>query len=267
MFDRGESFDLIALLEPAVLAGFRIGGVMLVAPFFGSPALPAPVKAALTLALTAVLYPAYHASAARSAGATAGTGGGALWVEVATEITIGIGLGLTMQFLFDAAQLAGQILGVQTGLSVATILDPQSQADSPALSVFNQIIVIMIFLSLNVHHWLLRVLADSFTYLPAGGVHLSQNWSAGLLQAASGIWTLGVQLAVPVIAATLVADVAMGFLARAAPQLPVLFLGVSVKNILGLSVLAGTLALWPSLWERHFRESLMWAERLLHLAA
>ncbi len=256
-----EDVQLVALLIPAWLAGMRIGGVMLVAPFFSSSSLAAPVKAVLTLALTLVLYPGYSGSSSATTIAM-----GSLPGAVAVEIVIGLGMGLTIQVFFEAAQMAGQILGIQTGLAVASILDPQSEADSPVLAVLSQMVVTLIFLALNVHHALIRVLARSFLELPLGSFHLEQTWAEFLLHAAGAIWSVGVQIAAPVIAATLVADVAMGFLARAAPQLPVLFLGVTVKNLLGIAVLGGTLSLWPSLWQRHFEQGLIWAERLAHLA-
>jgi flagellar biosynthesis protein FliR len=242
-----DSSHLQMLVSAVLFAGARVSGLMMFAPFLGSPALPVPLKAALTLAFTIVLYPAYALHLQSGAWSC---------LTLIGEIMIGLVLGLTLQFLFDAAQLAGQILGVQTGFSLVTILDPQTQADTPVLALLNQTIVLLVFLQLNVHHWMLRALAGSFTYLPAGSLHISANWSGELLHAAAGIWLTGLRMATPVMVATLTADVALGFLARAAPQLPVLFMGLSIKSILGLSVLAGALALWPRLFEQQFAEGL-----------
>ncbi len=255
-----DNAQLASLLLPALLAGVRIGGLVLFAPFFASPAMAVPVKASLTLVLTLVLYPVYSGSSVPLPPTAS------LPMVVTGEVAVGLGIGLTMQIFFEAAQMAGQFLGVQTGLAVASILDPQSQADSPVLAVLNQLVVTLIFLALNVHHALLRLLARSFVNLPLGSFHLGQTWAGFLLHVSGAIWAVGLQIAAPVIGATLIADVAMGFLARAAPQLPVLFLGVSVKNLLGISILAGTLRLWPSLWQRQFAEGLVWAERLAHLS-
>ena len=71
------------------------------------------------------------------------------------ELLIGVIVGLLLNFIFDAAQFAGQILGMQMGFSLATMMDPQSQADSTVLSVFYQTIVLLIFFALDVHHWTL----------------------------------------------------------------------------------------------------------------
>jgi len=241
-----------------VFAGVRIGSLMLFSPFLGSDALPAGIKAVITLALTALLWPVYGPPAvvADSLG----------WLRVmAGEMIIGLLLGLTLQFTFEAVQFAGQIMGVQAGFSLITLLDPQTQADTPVLSIFAQLLALLIFFHLNVHHWLLRGLAASFSYLPAGS-WAGGHASLGLLQAAGGIWLAGLQIAAPVMAATLVADVALGFVGKASPQLPVVFVGLSVKTLAGLAVLAGAVGLWPRIFERQFAQAVVWGERLLHLA-
>jgi flagellar biosynthetic protein FliR len=139
--------------------------------------------------------------------------------------------------------------------------------DTPVLSVFHQLIVTLIFLRLNVHHWLLRGLAATFSYLPAGGGRgMNLGLGSVLLRAAAGIWIAGVQIAAPVLLATLLCDVALGFVGKASPQLPVVFFGLSIKSMLGLLVLAGTLALWPGILETRFSAAIAISERLLHLA-
>jgi flagellar biosynthesis protein FliR len=243
----------------AVFVGARIAGVMVFAPFLSSDSIAAPVKVGFTVVLTVLLYPA-----AGVAGLKVDAAG---WLQVATgQFVVGLVLGGTLQFLFDAVQAAGQMVGVQTGYSLITILDPTTQADTPVLSIFYQLVALLIFLELNVHHWVLRGLAASFAYLPPGALFSSRALSTALLRAAGGIWVAALEIAAPVMAATLVADVALGFLGKASPQLPVVFVGLSVKNLLGLLVLAGSIALWPRLLERQFSGALVWSERLLHLA-
>jgi flagellar biosynthetic protein FliR len=175
-------------------------------------------------------------------------------------------LGLAANFLMEAPLLAGQVLGVQMGYSLATLFDPQTEADTPVLGEFHQLAALLIFLQLDVHHWLLRALVRSFTYLPPGGTLATLACASGLLRAAGGIFLAGIQIAAPGVAATLVADVAVGFLGKASPQLPVLFIGLAVKNLLGLAVLIAAIAYWPHMFANRFAESIGIAERLLHLA-
>jgi len=80
------------------------------------------------------------------------------------------------------------------------------------------------------------------------------------------VWLVGLQIAAPVVVATLLADLALGFMGKVSPQLPVLFFGLSIKTLLGMAVLVGTLALWPRIFEKQFTLAIATGERLLHLA-
>ena len=251
--------DLEQIVAGATFTGVRVGGIMTFAPFTGSNAISLPVKAALTLLITAVLYPA---------GGIAGVHADAFgWLRIAAgEAVIGLAIGLLLQFSFEAVQFAGQICGIQTGFSLVTLLDPQTAADSPSLVVFMQLMALVAFLDLNVHHWLLRGVAASFAYLPPGGLH-HLNWvSAGLIEAAGGLWLAGLQMAAPVLAVTLLTDVTLGFVGKVAPQFPATLAGLPVKNVLGLGVMAIAAHTWPQFFAHEFTLAIGRAERLLHLA-
>jgi flagellar biosynthesis protein FliR len=254
-----DSFHLDQLLAAAVFIGARIAGLMVYCPFLGSNAIPLPLKASLTLLVTALVY-SLHGPMQLDLNAWQ-------WVGVGlSEVGIGLLLGLTANFMMEAPMMAGQILGVQMGYSLATLFDPQTQADTPVLAEFHRLAALLIFLQLNVHHWLLRAVVASFAYLPAGAAPATLAATSGLLHAAGGIFLAGVQIAAPGLAATLVADVGLGFLGKASPQLPVLFIGLAVKNLLGLAMLVAVVAYWPNLFSHLFSQSIATGERLLHLA-
>jgi flagellar biosynthesis protein FliR len=254
-----NTFELEQLLAAAVFCGARVSGLMVFCPFLGSAAIPAPIKAALTVVVTALLYP-LHAPLRLDFGSWQ-------WVGIAlSEAMTGLVLGLVANFMMEAAMTAGQIVGVQMGYSLASLFDPQTQADTPALGTFYNLATLLIFLQLDVHHWLLRAVASSFAYLPAGESVASFASVNALLQSAGGIFLAAAQIAAPALAATLVADIALGFLGKASPQLPVLFVGLAVKNLLGLAVMIAVMAYWPNRFSRQFAASIGLAERLLHLA-
>jgi flagellar biosynthetic protein FliR len=254
-----EVLHLDQLLAAAVFTGARVSGLMVFCPFLSSDAIPGPLKAALTLLVTALVHPLR--------GPLQLDLNSWQWVGVAlSEVVVGLVLGLAANFMMEAPMMAGQILGVQMGYSLATLFDPQTNADTPVLAEFHRLAAILIFLQLNVHHWLLRALVKSFAYLPAGAATASFAAVSGLLHAAGGIFLAGVQIAAPGLAATLVADVALGFLGKASPQLPVLFIGLAVKNLLGLAMLMAVVAYWPQSFAQRFVESIAVAEKLLHLA-
>jgi len=250
---------LLAIISGLLTIGVRLTGLMLFAPFFGSTVIPARIKAVLVLALTGLLYPAVsHEFTPPSL---------AHWpFLVFTEFLIGAGMGIATNLVFEAAQLSGQVLGVQMGYSLVNILDPQTQVDTTVMSVFYQSIVMLLFLRMDVHYWLLRAIGNSYAYLPAGSAHLSGLFTIGVLKTVGDLFGVGVQIAAPVLSATLAADIVLGLLGKAAPQMPLMLLGPAVKSVLGLLILIATLKYWPDLFRRLFLDAMTNGDRLLHLA-
>jgi len=250
-------------LEPILTAvacvGTRVAGLLVFAPFLGSGAIAPRIKAGFVIVMTALLYPGCGPRAVSL------SAGGMLRLML-SEALIGLLLGLSVQFVFEAATFAGQVMGTQVGFGLVNIIDPNTQVDTPVLSIFTQTIAMLIFLQLGVHRWAVRALAASFAYLPAGSALATGEMTRQLLHAAGGILLAGVQIAAPALIATLMVDLVLGFLGKASPQLPVLFLGLSVKSMVGLALLALSLKYWPAIFDRYFTNAIHSGERLLQLA-
>jgi flagellar biosynthetic protein FliR len=233
--------------------------MMTFAPVFGSDILPPSFKAIFTLVLTALLYTTVPVAPIALTAAN--------WIGIAaSETFIGLMMGLSVQLVFEGVQLAGQLTGMQLGFSLASLIDPLTNIETPVIATFYQMFALLIFLQLNVHHWLLRMLVRSFTYLPVGSGLATLPVTRELLRFAGAMWLLGVQIAAPVILATILVDVTVGFLNKASPQLPAMLIGISIKNLLGYGIMAGAAILWPSLLEKEFTRAIEWAEHLLRLA-
>lgn len=243
----------------AVLVGIRVGGLMTFAPFFANSALPKQSKAALTLLLTALILPVYAQAPVPAAS-------GAGWMAMAfSEAAIGLVAGLATQFVFDGMELAGQIIGFQFGFSLVNIIDPNSQVEVTVLSTFHDFVALLIFMELGVHRLLLRAIAVSFRMVPAGslaGAHLS---AASLVRMSASMWVVGAEIAFPVLLATLLIDLTIGFVVKASPQFPAMFMGIAAKFLVGVAVLYGTVAFWPRELERYFFHALAALERALSL--
>ncbi len=253
------SFSLVHIFGALLTIGARLTGLMLFAPFFGNMAIPARVKAVLVLALTALLYPA---TAARIPSLDLHQ-----WpMTFFSELVIGSAMGIATNLVFDSAQLAGELLSVQMGNSMASIFDPQTQAQSTVVATFHQLMAMLIFLRLDVHLLILRGLAHSFEYLPPASGQIRASFVTETLHVGAAVFATGVQIAAPVLCATLVADIALGLVGKASPQLPVMLLGPTIKSILGLTVLICALKYWPDEFERVFIKSMGTADHLLHLA-
>ena len=250
-------------LENNLLASFlvavRIGALMAFVPFLGSRAVPARVKAGLLAALTLLLAPVYAPQGASFESIHWGR-------FLLGELTAGLLLGLSLLAVFEGVRIAGQLLGFQAGFSLARLFDPQSNADAPVLSVFFQTLAILVFLQLDVHLWVLRGLAKSFEYIPLGTAIPTEAVAAKAIQVTAGMWLAGVQMAGPALLATMLADVVMGFMSKASPQLPVLLMGISVKALIVFLVLGGVVAFWPGVLEGQFARAIGFTEELLGLA-
>src|SRR5204862_300924 len=183
--------SIAELLTGPLVVGLRVSGLMLFAPFFSHAGIPPRMKAMLVVLITAVLYPACSSKI--------GVVTLAQWPGVvARELIIGVAIGVSTNFIFEAAQMAGQILGVQMGYSLINILDPQTQVDTTVVAVFHQMVAFLLFLQLNVHHWILRGIASSFEYLSPGALNLSRGFSTELLHGIAGVFETGLQIAAPV---------------------------------------------------------------------
>jgi flagellar biosynthesis protein FliR len=245
---------LLAFLAISV----RLTGLMLFAPFFGSMSVPPQVKAAFVIVFSVLLYPVLS-------GPLMGLELSHWPILVFGELLIGAALGIATNLVFDAVQMAGQVLSVQMGFSLVSILDPQTQADSTVVAMFHQTIAMLIFLRLDVHLWLLNAVGRSFTVLPPGSMRLSSAFTIAAVRAGGQVFVLGLQIAAPVFCATLLTDVVLGLLGKASPQMPLMLLGPPIKTLLGLCVLFAALKYWPAMFDRFFMSSLELSDHLLLL--
>jgi flagellar biosynthetic protein FliR len=250
---------LVTIIAGLMTVGIRLSGLMLFAPFFGGAVIPARIKAGLVLALTLLLFP--------TVGKDIGTLSLIDWpIMVFTEFLIGVGMGLATNIVFEAAAMAGQILGIQMGYSLVNILDPQTQVDTTVIPVFYQTMIMLLFLRMDVLYWLLRAIGNSFVYLPPGTTHLTGLFTQSIIGTGGQMFSLGVQIAAPVLSATLVADILLGLLGKASATMPLIVLGPAIKSLLGISILIATLKYWPDLFHHLFQDSITNGEHLLHLA-
>lgn len=228
-------------LEMFLVGLIRVVGWMTFMPLFGNHALPPRYKAGLAVALTAALLPIMQPPGPLAAGD---------WIGLLLrECALGLLLGLTLQMVFEGMQFAGHIFGMQLGHSLASVIDPHTQADTPVISVFYQTIAMLIFLALNAHHWIIRGLARSFELLPPAAVSLEGDLGGRLVALTGSLWIIGIEMSAPILLVTMLADLALGFLGRQSPQLPVLLESISLKTVLGFALLIAALAAWPRLLE------------------
>jgi len=163
---------------------------------------------------------------------------------IVEEVGVGLAMGLVVSMVVSAVYLAGQLLDIPIGFSMVNVFDPEAGIQTPVLSQFHYVIAILVLFGANGHHALLRALADSFALFPPGA---AWNAAASLDAALAGfarMFELGVRIALPVIGALFLVDVALGIVARAVPQVNVFFVGFPLKIGLGIALLILTLPVY-----------------------
>jgi len=212
---------------------FRVAGIMVFAPFYNGSAFPAQVKVILVLIVALTLAPVVPQSQLPSEYGLA-----QVVTAVLGEVVIGIVLGLAASFVFGGLQLAGQIMGFQIGFSIINVMDPQTAVETSVISILNNLIGLTLFLLVNGHHWFFLAVSESLSYLPVGGVHLNGPLVEEVLRLSGRIFVSGLRIAGPVVAVTIISDVVIGIIGRAAHQINILIVGMPVKTLIGLAALS-----------------------------
>ena len=226
------SNDLYVLIASFLWPLTRILGLISIAPLYGNVSVPATVKIGLGVMLSLIIAPTIPAVPALDPMSLAGV------LILGQQFLIGIAMGLAMRVVFACMELAGELAGMTMGLGFATFFDPQSQGRSIAISQFLSLVTILLYLALNVHLSLLSALADSFTTMPISDAPMTGKLFEQITGWGAKIFTAGVQLALPIVAALLITNVGLGVLARSAPQLNLFGIGFPITLTVGFVMIA-----------------------------
>ncbi|MEC5386933.1 flagellar biosynthetic protein FliR [Uliginosibacterium sp. H3] len=240
------SAQLDALLLAYTFPMVRVMSFLAAAPLFNNVAIPRRVKLIVALAVGFAITSALPPQNLAAPGSDVGL------AILGMQILIGAGMGFAMRVVFAALDVAGELIGLQMGLSFATFFDPQSQSQTSVVAEIIGIVVSLLFLALNGHLMLIQVLIRSFEWLPisANPVH-AEGW---LLLARSGaiVFATGLLLALPVVVALLITNIALAVLTRAAPQLNLFAVGFPITSTVGIAVIWLTLPTLANVLEQIF---------------
>ncbi len=230
----------------------RVGAFFMTAPAFGDFSLSPRFRLAAALATSAALAPA-AASAfpdwARSADVAA------MSAIIAGEILAGGFLGLAARIFMSALNVAGQIIAMQTGLSLAQAFDPSQELQGAIIGGFLAVLGTTMVFATDLHHLLLRAIADSYA-LAAPGAFAIGDMSEAIVAALSQAFSLGLRLAAPFILFGLVLYAAGGVLNRLMPQAQVFFMLMPANLIVGILLLMLTTGLIMMAFLSSFEEFL-----------
>lgn len=236
-------------LNIATLCGFllvlaRVSGLVAFVPIPGLAAGPASSRAVLALALTVTLFPLWPHPPAE------GLPVGRMLGWIIAEAGFGLTVGVAVSFLLEGIQLAAQIVGLEAGYSFASTIDPATQADTTTLQIMAQLFAGSLFFALGFDRQVVHVLASSLQSIPSGSNPLTGSLVDAVARLGSGIFATGLQLALPVLALTLLLDVAFAVLGRLHAQLQLLSFSFAAKMLVSLAFLSGILTLYPAVFEK-----------------
>lgn len=234
-----SSADLDGLLALFLFPFVRILAWLSFDPLLGNRSTPVSIRVALALVLAVAIAPILPPVAK----VPLASGDGLL--ILLQQIAIGAALGFTLRLLFAAVELAGQFMGLQMGLSFATLFDPVNGAQTPVVAQFMVLTTALILFAFNGHHLVIGALAQSFVDIPVSA-GLSGAGFATVVNWAGTMFSTGLHIALPVTAALLAANLAIGMMTRASPQLNIFAVGFPLTLGAGFAVLYFTLAYLPA---------------------
>jgi flagellar biosynthetic protein FliR len=235
---------IAALLWPFV----RILALIATAPVLHDNSVPRRLKIALALAVTVLVAPLLPPPAV-------GLSSPQAVAVLAEQVLLGAALGFAMRIVFAAVELAGEMIGLQMGLSFAGFLDPQSGNPVPLVASFLGLVASLVFLAINGHLMLIAAVTESFAVWPVGaaGAKIDLPKMVGW---GGEVFRLGLHLSLPVLATLLLINVALGVLARAAPQLNLLAVGFPATLLAGFLLLSAMLPVFIPALQRALEGSL-----------
>lgn len=243
-----------ATIPVTALYGFlmvlsRVSGALVMVPIPGVRNTPQPVRALLALAFTMTLAPMWPEI-------TESPGMGKLVGWLMAEAALGLTVGLAVTLLTEALLFCAQMVGLQAGYGYAQTVDPTTQADASLLLVLAQLVAGLLFFTLGLHREVLRVFARSLEVCPPGQFVVTYATAEGVVRLGAGIFSIGLRLALPVLATLILVDLALALLGRVNAQLQLLMLAFPAKMLLGLVVLSLTAALFPRVYRAYAGEVL-----------
>jgi flagellar biosynthetic protein FliR len=215
----------------------RASSMLAVFPIFSARNFPVQLRLALGALLAGMVAATLPADAVQA------TDFWGLAGMMAVELGLGLVIGFTCRMVFFMLEIAGTIVGVEMGLSMPPGLNPLDDSPMPATASILYYLAAVLWLSLDMHHWMLVSFERTYTYLPIGAAHLSQAALSEIVGRTSGIFVVALQMAAPLLAVSFIISLVFAVLGRAVPQMNVFAESFAVRPLVGLSVFGLTLDL------------------------
>ncbi len=239
---------VVGLVGPWALVLARTSGLAWTAPGLGARGLGARSRLLLAATLTFLIAPIVARDLSSPPDPAT------LVLACVAEVAIGAGLGWAGALVIAGARQAGEVVGAQAGLSPAALFDPEAAEGMTPLGHLYGLVALGVFLGLDGPTELVRALAGSYRWIPAGGSGPSEASAAWAFGQVARALELTLRASSPPALALLIAGLALGLLGRAAPTLQLVTLSMPARTLIGLALaalgLAGLAATLASAWSR-----------------
>ncbi len=218
-----------------LLIFMRLAGLFVVAPFFSSFLIPLRYKILLTILFTIIVYPVLTKFQPVIPDHIINYG-----FMLIGQLLIGLILGFIVTIIFTAFQLTAQFYHFQMGFGINQVFDPLAQIQVPILSQFQYLIAILVFITINGHHLLIRALYESYELVPVidfSNPETMQFFSTNLSKIFSSMFLLALKIGFPLVATMFLVSLTLGLLAKASPQMNIFMVGFPVQIAIGITSL------------------------------
>ena len=237
-------------LEYFLLILTRVSCFVFVAPFFSMRNTPARVRIGLSFFTSILLYQTLTPSNIVVYSTVMEYA-----VIVMKEAVAGLLIGFGAMICTSIVNFAGAIVGMEIGLSMATLMDPNSRESTSITGIFYQYILMMMMIVTGMYRYLFGALADTFILIPVNGaVFHGDSLVDAMIQFLSDYIIIGFRIVLPVFCTILLLNAVLGVLAKVSPQMNMFAVGIQLKILVGLSVIFFTAGMLPGTADFVFNE-------------
>lgn len=229
----------------------RLGTLLMLMPALGETFVPVRIRLAFSFALALMLFPILSGVVPPLPATVSGVAG-----AVIKEIAVGLIIGTILRFFMSSLATAGEVVSIQSTLGFAQTANPTQAAPSTTLATFLGLMGLVLIMTTNLHHLFLGAIVRSYSIFPVTRDLSLTDSNALAIQTVSRSFALGLQLAAPVVAFSLIFNIATGLVGRVMPQFQIFFVSAPLMIISGLSIFALSLGVIGIVWIDRYRDLL-----------
>jgi flagellar biosynthetic protein FliR len=229
----------------------RVGALVMTLPGVSSSSVPMLVRLAFALLMCLVIAPVVAPTLPQTPPDLGGLIG-----DMVREVLIGLAIGAILNIFMAAMTTAGEVISIATTLSFAQTANPDQGQQNTTLSTFLSLLAMVMVLATNLHHMFIAAMVRSYTLFPYGHAPPVGDFAQLAIRTTGEAFALGIQLAAPVLAFSLVFNIATGLVGRAMPAFQIFFAAAPLQILFGLSLFALSVGVMGTYWLDRFRDVL-----------